>query len=87
MKNDITKTLVMNRWTKGYEEDDDFDPECLEPDWRDSYPNMGSPEDNDGYHQFGATDAQGNYYELRIPFDMIPELAPCADETQRNWEK
>jgi len=87
MKNSITKELTLGLWTEGWEEDDNYDPEYLELEWKDTYPNMSGDEDNDGYHQFGGTDCNGNYFELRIPFDMIPELQPCADESQRHWDK
>lgn len=80
----ITNKLHMHVW-----EDPNEEPmECLDLTWTDAYPNMSTGTDypNDGYIQFGADMSDGRWVELRIPFDMIPELKEVAEQCQRNWE-
>ncbi len=80
---DITNKLHVHVWDVNAPDADPID--CLDADHTGSYPNMSTNTDypNDGYVQFGANMANGDWIELRIPFDMIPELKEASEQCQR----
>ena len=84
---DIKGKLHVHIWDVNAPDADPID--CVEADFTDAYPNMSTDPKygNDGYIQFGADLANGDWIELRIPFDMIPELPGVVEACQAHWDK
>jgi len=79
----MKEQLIINVWD--VEQDEPLE-DGLEAEHRDTYPNMSGPSMNDGYVQFGCTLKDGTWLEVRIPFDMIPELHTEMAECQAVWD-